>query len=150
MPWGLMSCNPCVAPSREDVVVCVECLFTWYWRADLCAREGVPVVLGQARSMQAIHGGKANNDKRDAQTVAVLLRGGMLPHASGSPAARRATRALLRRRLHLRRKRAERLAHIQQTTRPYNLPESGQKSADKAHCGGGADGLGSSAGPGSL
>jgi hypothetical protein len=23
-------------PFREDVVVCVECMFTWYWLADLC------------------------------------------------------------------------------------------------------------------
>ena len=25
-----------VAPYREDVVVAVECIFTWYWLADLC------------------------------------------------------------------------------------------------------------------
>jgi transposase len=35
----------------------------------------------------------------------------------------RATRDLLRRRLHLTRKRAERLAHVQHTNRQYNLPE---------------------------
>ncbi len=26
-----------VAPYREDLVVAVECMFTWYWLADLCA-----------------------------------------------------------------------------------------------------------------
>jgi hypothetical protein len=31
------------------------------------------------------------------------------------------------------RQRAERLAHVHHTHRPYNLPESGQKSAYKAH-----------------
>src|SRR5450755_885177 len=25
-----------LAPYRGDVVVCVECLFAWYWVADLC------------------------------------------------------------------------------------------------------------------
>ena len=25
-----------VAPYREDLVVGVECMFTWYWLADLC------------------------------------------------------------------------------------------------------------------
>ena len=70
-----------VAPYRTDLVVCVACIFPWYWRADLCAREGIPFVLGHALSMQAIHGGKAKNDKRDAQKLAVLLRGGMLPQA---------------------------------------------------------------------
>jgi transposase len=45
----------------------------------------------------------------------------------------RATRDLLRRRCHLRRKRAEVLAHIQNTNSQYNLPEIGKKLADKAN-----------------
>jgi hypothetical protein len=44
---------------REDMVVAVECIFTGYWLADLCAREGIPFVLGHALYMKAIHGGKA-------------------------------------------------------------------------------------------
>ena len=77
--------------------------------------------------MKAIHGGKAKNDKIDAQKIAVLLRGGMLPQAYVYPAEMRATRDLLRRRLHLTRKRAELLAHIQNTNSQYNLPEIGKK-----------------------
>jgi transposase len=87
-----------MAPSRAGLVVAVDCLFTWYWLADLCAHEGIPVVLGHALYMQAIHGGKANNDTIDSHKIAVVLRGGMLPHASVSPAQMRATRDLLRRR----------------------------------------------------
>jgi transposase len=83
--------------------------------------------------MKAIHGGKAKHDKIDAHKMAMLLRGGMLPQAYGYPAAMRATRALLRRRRPLRRKRAERLAHIQQTNSQDNLPEMGQKLAYKAN-----------------
>jgi transposase len=128
-----------IAPYREDVVVCVECIFTWYWLADLCAREGLPFVLGHALSMQAIHGGKAKNDKIDAQKIAVLLRGGMLPQAYVYPAEMRATRDLLRRRLHLTRKRAELLAHIQNTNSQYNLPEIGKKIVYKANRGGVAE-----------
>jgi hypothetical protein len=26
---------------RDDLVVAVECMFTWYWLADLCEREGI-------------------------------------------------------------------------------------------------------------
>ena len=122
-----------IAPYREDLVVCVECIFTWYWLADLCAREGIPFVLGHALSMKAIHGGKAKNDKIDAQKIAVLLRGGMLPQAYVSPAAMRATRDLLRRRTHLMRKRAELLTHIQQTNSQDNLPAIGKKIAYKAN-----------------
>jgi transposase len=122
-----------IAPYREELVVCVECIFTWYWLADLCAREGIPFVLGHALYMKAIHGGKAKNDKIDAQKIAVLLRGGMLPQAYVYPAKMRATRDLLRRRMHLMRKRAELLAHVQNTNHQYNLPEIGKKLAYKAN-----------------
>jgi transposase len=122
-----------IAPYREGWVVCVECLFTWYWRADLCVQEGMPFVLGHALYMKAIQGGKAKNARIDAHTIAVRLRGGMLPQADVSPAAMRATRDLLRRRRHLMRTRAELLAHIQHTNRQYNLPEIGKKLAYQAN-----------------
>ena len=95
-----------IAPYRDGIVIAVACIFTWYWLADLCAHEGLPFVLGHALSMQAIHGGKAQNDTIDSQKIAVLLRGGMRPQASVDPAAMRATRDLLRRRMHLMRNRA--------------------------------------------
>jgi transposase len=122
-----------IAPYRDDLVIAVECLFTWYWLADLCAQDGLPFVLGHALSMKAIHGGKAKNDKIDSQKIAVWLRGGMLPQAYVYPAAMRATRDLLRRRTHLMRKRAELLAHIQNTNSQYNLPAIGKKLAYKAN-----------------
>jgi transposase len=122
-----------IAPYREGLVVAVECMFTWYWLADLCAQEGIAFVLGHALSMKAIHGGKAKNDKIDSQKIAVLLRGGMLPQAYVYPAPMRATRDLLRRRTHLMRKRAELLAHVHNTHRQYNLPEIGKKIAYKAN-----------------
>ena len=133
MPAGPEPFLKAIAPYREDLVVCVECIFTWYWLADLCAREGLPFVLGHALYMKAIHGGKAKNDKIDAQKIAVLLRGGMLPQAYVYPADMRATRDLLRRRIHLLRKRAEWLGHIQQTNSQYNLPDIGKKIAYKAN-----------------
>src|SRR2546425_6884615 len=133
MPVGPEPFLKTIAPYRTDLVVCVECIFTWYWLADLCAREGIPFVLGHALYMKAIHGGKATNDKIDAQKIAVLLRGGMLPQAYVYPAEMRATRDLLRRRLHLTRKRAELLAHIQNTNSQYNLPEIGKKLAYKGN-----------------
>jgi transposase len=115
------------------VVVAVECLFTWDWLADRCAKDGSAFVRGHALSMQAIHGGKAKNDNIEAHKIAVLLRGGMLPHAYVYPAERRATRELLRRRWHLVRKRAELLAHMQNTNSQDTLPESGKQLADKAN-----------------
>jgi Transposase len=122
-----------IEPYRDDLVVAVECIFTWYWLADFCAREGITFVLGHALYMKAIHGGKAKNDNIDSQKIAVLLRGGMLPQAYVYPAEMRATRDLLRRRMHLMRKRAELLAHGQNTNSQYNLPEIGKKIASKAN-----------------
>jgi transposase len=122
-----------IAPYRNDLVIAVECMFTWYWLADFCAQEGIPFVLGHALYMKAIHGGKAKNDKIDAHKIAVLLRGGMLPQAYVYPAEMRATRDLLRRRMYLTRKRAELLTHVQNTNSQYNLPEIGKKIAYKAN-----------------
>ena len=101
-------------------------MFTWYWLADLCAAEGITFVLGHALSMKAIHGGKAKNDKIDSHKIARLLRGGMLPQAYVYPAAMRATRDLMRRRLHLVRKRGQLLAHIQNTRASTTCRPSGE------------------------
>jgi transposase len=133
MPAGPEPFLKAVAPYRTDLVVCVEYVFTWYWLADLCAREGIPFVLGHARYLKAIHGGKAKNDKIDSQKIAVVRRGGMLPQADVYPADMRATRDLLRRRLHLTRKRAELLAHVQHTNSQDNLPEFRKQLAYKAN-----------------
>lgn len=111
-----------LAPFRPDVVVAVECLFAWYWVADLCQREGIPFVLGHAQYMKAIHGGKAKNDDLDAEKISRLLRGGTLPVAYVYPKGRRETRDLLRRRNYLVRKRAELMTHIQICNAQYNLP----------------------------
>jgi transposase len=122
-----------VAPYRDGLVVAAECMFTWYWLADVCAAEGISFVLGHALAMKAIHGGKAKNDKIDSHKIAVLLRGGMLPQAYVYPAAMRSTRDLIRRRLHLVRKRGQLLAHIQNTRAQYNLPVFGRKLAYRAN-----------------
>jgi len=60
-----------IEPYRDDIVVSVECMFTWYWLADLCAQESIPFILGHALYMRAIHGGKSKNDKIDSRKIAV-------------------------------------------------------------------------------
>jgi transposase len=116
-----------IAPFRDGLVVAVECLFCWYWLADLCAREQIAFVLGHALYLRAIHGGKSKNDQIDAGKIARLLRGGALPQAYVYPAGMRETRDLLRRRQYLVQKRAETIAHIQNTNSQYNHPPFGKK-----------------------
>jgi transposase len=144
------TCLKVLAPYREGLVVAVACLFTWSWLADLCADEGLPCVLGHALYLQAIHGGKAKNDQLDSHKLAAWLRGGPLPQAYVSPARMRATRAVLRRRRPLAHKRAELLAHVQNTNSQYNLPAIGKKIAYKANREGGAERFADPAGQKSL
>jgi transposase len=115
-----------LAPYRADVVVCVECTFTWYWVADLCQAEEIPFVLGHALAMTAMQVGKTKNDRLDSRDIAKLLRAGMIPMSYVYPKAMRATRDLLRRRMRFVRQRAALLTHIQQTNAQYNLPPIGK------------------------
>ena len=112
-----------IQPFRDDLVVAAECMFSWYWLADLCADNNIPFILGHALYMRAIHGGKSKNDKIDSHKIAALLKGGLIPMAYVYPKEMRATRDLMRRRNHLMRKRAELLAHIQNTASQYNHQE---------------------------
>mgnify|MGYP001816263660 CR=1 FL=1 len=111
-----------IASYREDLVIAVECMFTWYWIADLCEELDIPFVLGHALYMRAIHGGKTKNDKIDSQKIAAMLRGGMFPIAFAYPQAMRSTRDLLRRRNYFMHLQSELLTHIQNTRSQYNLP----------------------------
>jgi transposase len=116
-----------LAPFRPDVVVAVECLFAWYWVADLCAAEKIPFVLGHALYMKAIHGGKAKNDDIDAEKISRLLKGGYIPVAYVYPKGLRETRDLLRRRRYLVRQRGGLITHLQILNAQYNLPEFSKK-----------------------
>ncbi len=122
-----------IEPFIEHVVVGVECIFTWYWLADLCAEQEIPFILGHALYMKAIHGGKAKNDRIDSMKIAALMRGGTFPLAYVYPAEMRATRDLLRRRNYLTRKRADLLSHIQNTNSQYNLDPFPERITYKKH-----------------
>ena len=106
---------------REGLVVGVECMFTWYWLADLCIDENINFILGHALYMKAIHGGKKKDDKIDSEKIARLMRGGTFPLSYVYPREMRATRDLLRRRTFLMRRRSELLAHVKIVNHQYNL-----------------------------
>jgi transposase len=111
-----------IRPFPHDIVIGVECMFTWYWVADWCEDHNIPFVLGHALYMKAIHNGKAKNDRIDSHKIAALLRGGMFPvMAYVYPRALRASRDLMRRRIRLMRARAEPIAHLHNTISQYNL-----------------------------
>jgi transposase len=109
-------------PFRKDLVVGCECMFAWYWLADLCEAEGLPFALGHALAMKHIHQGKAKSDRIDAGKLAAMLRGGLFPLAYAYPRAKRQTRDLLRRRSFFVRQRSQLIAHIVNTNAQFNLP----------------------------
>src|SRR6266568_3027285 len=53
-----------IAPFRQDIVIAVECIFTWYWLADVCAREKIAFVLG-ARSVHESHPRRESQKRQD-------------------------------------------------------------------------------------
>jgi transposase len=121
-----LACRPdpflaAIAPFRKDVIIGCECMFGWYWLADLCQQEKLPFVIGHALYMKAIHQGKAKNDRIDANKIARLLRGGNFPLAYPYPKGMRETRDLLRRRNFFVRQRAALFTHLQILNCQYNL-----------------------------
>ena len=110
-----------IEPYRDDLVVGVECMFSWYWLADLCDQEKIEFILGHALYMRCIHGGKAKNDKLDSEKIARIIHGRNFPLAYAYPAALRPVRDLMRRRSHLVRIKSEIQGHISITNYQYNL-----------------------------
>jgi len=128
-----------IAPYKDDIVVGVECMFSWYWLADLCAQEGIDFILGHALYMRCIHGGKAKNDKIDSEKIAHIMLGKNFPLAYAYPAALRPVRDLMRRRSHLVRIKSEIQSHISITNYQYNLEPFEKNIVHKANRAGIAD-----------
>jgi hypothetical protein len=61
-----------VKPYTDDLVVCAECIFSWYWLADLCAEHGITFILAHALYLKAIHGARTRNDRVDSEKLVVL------------------------------------------------------------------------------
>ena len=114
-----------IEPYLGNIIVGVECMHCWYWVSDWCEDNHIDFILGHALYMKAIHGGKAKNDKIDSYKIAKLMKGGNFPLAYNYPRAMRATRDLLRRRMHIVRHGAQLKAHVKNTTSQYNLPPNG-------------------------
>jgi hypothetical protein len=56
-----------ITPYQDNLVVGVECMFSWYWVADLCREKHIAFILGHALYMRAIHGGTNSRRFRRGQ-----------------------------------------------------------------------------------
>src|SRR5690606_36074774 len=77
----------------------IETTANWYWLSDLLESQGVNVTLAHAKYLKAISYAKVKTDKVDSETLAHLLRMGMVPAAHRLEPPVRGLRDLLRARL---------------------------------------------------
>jgi len=59
----------------------VESTTGWYWLNDLLQDNGIELVLAHAKYLKTISYAKVKTDKVDSQTLAILLRQGLIPRA---------------------------------------------------------------------
>ena len=81
---------------RPSVVV--EATINWYWLIDGLQEAGFEVKLAHSMALYMITGAKVKTDRRDAFSLAKLLRLGAIPEAYIYPKAKRPIRDLLRKR----------------------------------------------------
>ena len=79
----------------------VESTGRWYWMRDLLVGAGVELELAHAKLLKAIAYAKVKTDAVDADTLAQLLRVGLIPKAHMIADAMRGPRDVLRARLQL-------------------------------------------------
>jgi transposase len=85
-------------PFKPHLRVVVESTFNWYWLVDGLLDLGFDVCLAHTLGLSMITQAKVKTDRRDAFTLAKLLRAGLIPKAYIYPASTRPIRDLLRRR----------------------------------------------------
>lgn len=85
-------------PYRGQIQIVAEATFNWYWLIDGLQADGHVVTLAHTAGLAAISKAKVKTDRRDALTLAKLLRAGMIPPAYIYPSEHRPVRDLLRQR----------------------------------------------------
>lgn len=93
-------------PLGKGLSCVVECTFNWPWLVYGLQNAGIEMHLAHALGLTSISGAKVKTDRRDARTLARLLRAGMIPEAYIYPEALYPVRALVRDRSRLVAKRA--------------------------------------------
>lgn len=86
-------------PFKPHLQIVVESTFNWYWLVDGLQALGFDLSLAHTLGLSMITQAKVKTDRRDAFTLAKLLRAGLIPKAYIYPASTRPIRDLLRRRL---------------------------------------------------
>jgi transposase len=117
---------PCIlsllkkVPRRPSVAI--EATLNWYWLVDGLQEAGYRVKLAHTMGLYMITGAKVKTDRRDAFSLAKLLRLDAIPEAYIYPKETRPIRDVLRRRTRMVRLRAEAYVAIKRKFQQYGLP----------------------------
>jgi transposase len=82
----------------DDIHIVAESTFNWDWVVDSLQDNDFDIQLAHTLGLHAISRAKVKTDKRDAKTLAKLLKGNLIPPAYITPKQRRGLRDLLRKR----------------------------------------------------
>ena len=98
LPNKLDEIRRILKPYEGRIQAVVESTYNWYWLVDGLQAAAIPVTLAHTAGLAAISSAKVKTDRRDAVTLARLLRAGMVPPAYIYPPEHRPIRDLLRHR----------------------------------------------------
>ena len=101
----------------------VEATGRWYWLRDLLAPQGIDLRLAHAKFLKAIAYAKVKTDAVDSNTLAQLLRTGLIPEAHMIADAQRGPRDVLRARLRLVERRSRCKNSLDRLLEKFNVPE---------------------------
>src|SRR5262249_56617344 len=101
LPNDLGQLEPFFAQLPPSSPIAIEASGTWWWLVDLLERLGHRPVLSHPKETKTIASARLKNDQVDAQRLALLLRGDLLPPRWIPPAALREARELVRHRVGL-------------------------------------------------
>lgn len=101
-------------PFRPSLRCVVEATFNWYWLIDALQDSEIDVVLAHCLRLHMISKAKVKTDRRDAETLARLLRIGEIPEAFIYPRHSRPIRDMVRKRTRLVRMRAREYVALRQ------------------------------------
>lgn len=105
-------------PGAHQAVV--ESTTGWYWLNDLLSDHGIELVLAHAKYLKAISYAKVKTDKVDSQTLAILLRQGLIPRAHKISRDLRGLRDTMRIRLRLVQQRSDTLRRLKSIHAKFN------------------------------
>jgi len=105
-------------PGSHQAVV--ESTTGWYWLNDLLQDNGIELVLAHAKYLKAISYAKVKTDKVDSQTLAILLRQGLIPRVHKISRELRGLRDTMRVRLRLVQQRSDTLRRLNSIHAKFN------------------------------